>query len=116
MKARFLIVLAAMVLLAANAAAYCGGYYCEEYSTPYSYYSYEQWDGYTNWNYYAPNGRYYSYYGPSYYGYAYPYAYSHNYNYYSYYPSSVYYHAPYYDYYDYGRYYYQPGFTVSFGW
>jgi len=126
-KFKFALVFLGLVLLALEASA-SGGYYYGSYSTPYGYYQqvetpvssykYESWPGYVNWEYYAPNGRFYSYQGPSYYGY-----YSGSgsyYGYYGYYGRSpvysypvVYYHAPYYNYYDYSSYYYYPGFSVT---
>ena len=117
MRAGFLGIMAFLVLLAASASAYCyGGYSCPMYDTYYSspaYYSYEAWDGYAYSQVYTQSGRYYSYYGPAYYGYnyAYPSAY-----YYNYYPLAVYYYAPYYNYYNYGASYYSPGFSMSYGW
>ena len=133
MDAKILLLALAVFLIGASASAYCGsGYYCSGYSTgygyayerytPYDYYSQETWPGYTSWEYFAPNGRYYSYYGPSYYGhygcgnYSY---YGHDYyaaSEYYYYPAVTYYHAPYYNYYDYSMQYYSPGFSVSMAW
>jgi len=116
MKAKILLVLALVAFLASNVSAY--GYVYD--NTPYSYYSYERWNGYESWDYYSPTGRHYSYYGPSYYGSYYgsyysPY-YFPGYRQHYYYQPVVYYYEPYYNYYDYGVQYYSPGFSMSVAW
>ncbi len=135
MKAKILVLLVSIVLFAVNASAY--GYYyggAPEYPV---YQSSEYWNNYVYHETYTSSGRYYSYYGPSYYsnynyygnygnygnynsyrnyGYGSPnYFPGYNQHYY-YYPSTVYYHAPYYSNYDYDVQYYSPGFSLSVAW